>query len=80
LALLAHDHPDMTPEELKSHLLSVATKDALFDIGEGSPNLLLYSDPKGHSASDDQAVMDYGWGNEFSFDSDNLRHEQMVMF
>ncbi|KAI3661026.1 hypothetical protein MP638_004061 [Amoeboaphelidium occidentale] len=80
LALLAHDHPDMSPEELKSHLLSVATKNALSDIGEDSPNLLLYSDPKGHSASDDQAVMDYGWGNEFSFDSDNLRHEQMVMF
>jgi len=52
LALLAGEHEDMTPSELKKHLLALATPDKVSDVREGSPNLLLYSNPLGDENSD----------------------------
>ncbi len=42
-ALVLVDHPAATPDQVQALILAAATEGALTDIGEGSPNLLLYS-------------------------------------
>lgn len=42
-ALVLAAYPEATPEEVQALIVAAATEGALTDIGEGSPNLLLYS-------------------------------------
>jgi cerevisin len=45
LALLLSHHENMTTNDLKAKLIELSTKDALKDVGRGSPNKLLYIPP-----------------------------------
>jgi subtilisin family serine protease len=50
LALLAAEG-DYTPLELKAKLLSLTTPDKLMNVGKGSPNKLLFSNPPTKSST-----------------------------
>ncbi len=42
-ALVLAANPEATPDEVQAMIVGAATEDVLTDVGEGSPNLLIYS-------------------------------------
>lgn len=43
VALMLQQNPSLTQQEVKAKLIANSTKDVLFNVGPGSPNLLAYS-------------------------------------